>query len=145
MKPVVFSIQVSKSPIFTQHLNQRMWSLLLNAGCKFQFYHKTTFYIQQGQRCVCYNSNYAKLLRGIPISHIFVIYNITACNQMWIPAANFNFSIEENPKRVTITEKHLIQSMNLDFHKIMRVMLFYFPNWKGSRIGRTLLRIFVTK
>ena len=47
---------------------------------------------------------------------------------MWIPAANFNFSIEEDPKRVTITEKHLIQSMNLDFHKIMRVMLFYFPN-----------------
>ena len=47
---------------------------------------------------------------------------------MWKPAASFNFSIEENPKRVTITEKHPIKSMNLDFHKIMRVMLFSFPN-----------------
>ena len=65
---------------------------------------------------------------------------------MWIPGVSFNFPIEENPKMVTITEKHLMhkQSMNLDLHKIMRVMLFSFRNCEGPCNGRTALRIIMT-
>ena len=53
---------------------------------------------------------------------------------MCILPASVNFSIEENPKMFLcyiITEKHPMQSTNLNLHKIMRVMLSSFPNGNG--------------
>ena len=63
---------------------------------------------------------------------------------MCIPPASVNFSIEENPKMFLwyiITEKHPIQNTNLDFHKIMRFMLYSFIGKKALDIHSGLASV----
>ena len=77
------SLRLSKSLIHCALiLVQRMWPSLLNAGCKFQFCDKKTICIKQGKLYLCWNADYAKLSRDVPISRIFFIFNTSACNQV---------------------------------------------------------------
>ena len=110
-----------------------MWLSLLNAGCKVELYDKKTIYIKQGMSYLCWNNNYAKLSSGIPTSHILFIYNIIVYNQERTLVESYNFSIKENLKKVfwyIITEKHPMQSKNLELLKTMHVMSFSLQNRK---------------
>ena len=128
------SIRLSKSPIDCAfNLLQRMWLSLLNAGCKVELYDKKTIYIKQGMSYLCWNNNYAKLSSGIPTSHILFIYNIIVYNQERTLVESYNFSIKENLKKgfwYIITEKHPMQSKNLELLKTMHVRSFSLQNCK---------------
>ena len=126
------SIRLSKSPIDCAfNLRQRMWLSLLNGGCEVELYDKKTIYIKQGMSYLCWNNNYAKLSSGIPTSHILFIYNIIVYNQERTLVERYNFSIKENLKKgfwYIITEKHPMQSKNLELLKTMHVMSFSLQN-----------------
>ena len=127
------SIRLSKSPIDCAfNLPQRMWLSLLNAGCEVELYDKKTIYLNKvWVICVgIITMRSCRVVYPLVTFSSFIIYLIVY-NQERTLVESYNFSIKENLKKgfwYIITEKHPMQSKNLELLKTMHVMSFSLQN-----------------